>query len=146
MYSSLSVAKHILTLAEQNNEVLTPMQLVKLVYLAHCWMLGAYRKPLIKDDAEAWRYGAVIPKLYRAIKQYRSHPVEKIECDEATFDEYSQDIIEQVYNKYGKLSGITLSKITGGKNSPWDSTWKDGYTIISNDLIRHHYEKLLVNV
>ena len=145
MYSSLEVAKQILTLAKKNNEVLTPMQLIKLVYLAHCWMLGIYRKPLIKEDVEAWKYGPVVPELYRSIKQYRSHPVEKIESENAKFDEYSQDIIEQVYNKYGKLSGITLSRITHQEKSPWDLTWNTGGTIISNDLISDYYQRLAAN-
>jgi uncharacterized phage-associated protein len=142
MYKSLQIAKKILDLATEKNKTVTPMQLIKLVYLCHGWMLGLYGRPLIKDDIEAWKYGPVIPNLYHEVKNYRSNPVEKINCADCVIDKDSEDVINQVYEKYGHLSGITLSMVTHETDSPWEKTWNNDRTIISNDLIAHYYQML----
>ncbi len=49
--------------------VLTPLQVLKLVYLAHGWCLGVHTQPLIDESVEAWRAGPVIRPLYNVIKQ-----------------------------------------------------------------------------
>lgn len=40
MYDCLLIAKTLLKLAVREDKVLTPMQLIKLVYLSHGWALG----------------------------------------------------------------------------------------------------------
>jgi uncharacterized phage-associated protein len=56
-----TVANRFLELAEAEGRSLTPLQLMKLVYIAHGWMLGIHQRPLIKDHIEAWKLGPVIP-------------------------------------------------------------------------------------
>lgn len=142
MYNSLLIAKILLSLAAQQDRVLTPMQLIKLVYLSHGWMLGLYNRPLINQEVEAWKYGPVIPELYQEIKHYRSNPVKDINYKEEIIDENSLDIIEQVYKLYGSFTGMELSMLTHEKDSPWEITWNNGKTIISNDLIAYYYKKM----
>jgi len=143
MHSSIDVANKLLELANQNNKTLTPMQLIKLVFLCHGWMLGLYGRHLIKDAVEAWRYGPVLPNLYKKIKHFRSNPVTKINSEHLCpdqFDEVETNVIEQVYNLYGHWNGIQLSALTHEKDSPWDKTWNSGNLIISNDLIENYYQ------
>ena len=142
MYDCLLIAKTLLKLAAREDKVLTPMQLIKLVYLSHGWALGLYSRPLIKQDVEAWKYGPVIPELYQAIKQYRSSPVKEISCKEEKIDETFADVIDQEYKIYGSFTGIELSMLTHEKNSPWEITWNSGKSIISNDLIAYYYKKM----
>ena len=65
MHSSIRIAVEFLELAKNQTHYkeITTMQLLKLVYIAHGWMLGLYDKPLISDEVEAWQYGPVIPKF-----------------------------------------------------------------------------------
>jgi uncharacterized phage-associated protein len=56
MHSSINVAKWFVDKAAKEGKTLTPLQLMKLVYIAHGWMLGTYGRPLIKDRIEAWKY------------------------------------------------------------------------------------------
>lgn len=121
------------------------MQLIKLVYLAHGWMLALYSRPLIDEDIEAWRYGPVIPNLYHAIKHYKSNPVHEISGQDEEIDDDALNVITQVYNKYGYLNGIKLSMVTHATNSPWERTWNNNKTVISNDLITDYYQKLSYN-
>lgn len=126
----------------------TPMQLLKLVYVAHGWMLGLYGRPLIVDDVEAWMYGPVIPTLYKEIKHYRDQIVSDIDRVKLyPFDKYESKLIDQVIDQYGKLSGAMLSRITHAPNTPWSFTYKErskGHKI-SNDLIADHYQLLYLN-
>jgi uncharacterized phage-associated protein len=146
MHDSNLIANELLDLAAQKGDTLTPMQLLKLVYIAHGWMLGLYGVPLIRDDVQAWKYGPVIPRLYNSIKDFRANPVQGPlnvrECPPLV--DIECDLIAQVYNKYGAMNGIALSNLTHKPGTPWALTFKDGEhdIVISNDLIESHYADL----
>jgi uncharacterized phage-associated protein len=54
------VANDFLDLARRDGEILDPMKIQKLVYLAHGWHLALHGPALIKQQVEAWPYGPVI--------------------------------------------------------------------------------------
>lgn len=142
MKSALTIAQKFLDLASEQGRTLTPMQLLKLVYIAHGWMLGLYDRPLIKENVEAWPYGPVIPELYHAVKKYRDKPVQKIQRrTQESLDAQEAALIIDVYSKYGSFSGIELSSMTHAKGTPWHKTF-DQSGVISNDLIQSHYKRL----
>lgn len=144
MHESIIVADRFLTLARQRDDTLTPMQLLKLVYIAHGWMLGLYGRPLVRDRIEAWQYGPVIPRLYNEVRRFRSQPVEgPLHAGPDALDAQETSIIHQVYDIYGHLSGPALSRLTHAKNTPWQLTWKpkEFGLEISNDIIEEHYRQ-----
>lgn len=145
-HTARQVANRLLELAAERGETLTPMQLIKLVYLCHGWMLGLHGRPLIVDPVEAWAYGPVIRDLYQAVKDDRSGPVRGVlqVGPQIAFDEIEDDLIRQTYNQYGKLSGPALSRLTHMPNSPWSITYdRLGQNHhISNDLIQDHFASL----
>ncbi len=146
MHVSLVVAEYLLNKAKKNGTALTPMQLVKLVYLCHGWMLGLHERPLIAESVEAWKYGPVIRTIYNAVKHFRSKPVvgPLIKNSRALqdFDDDEKSIMDQVFEIYGEYTGIDLSRLTHTPGSPWWETWDAGETIISNDLIESHFRRL----
>ena len=143
-----TVANRFLKLAEDKGQALNPLQLMKLVYIAHGWMLGMYRRPLIKDHIEAWKFGPVIPRLYRSIKAYGSDPITAplplAPGKDAPLDEIEADIIDQTFEIYGHLTGIRLSALTHQPDTPWAKTWSaDSWAAqIPDDLIAEHYTQL----
>lgn len=144
MYDSKVVANRLLAHVFEHREALTPMQLLKLVYIAHGWMLGLYHRPLIKDDVQAWQYGPVIRPLYNAVRAYRSRPVtERLSASMAPLDPAAESIIKQVYDHYGHMSGPALSRLTHARGTPWDLTYEPGSfgVTIPNDLIEDHYAR-----
>lgn len=147
-HSSLSVARYLLDRAEQDGRVLTPMKIIKLVYMAHGWMLGLYGRPLISDDAEAWRYGPVIPDLYQAVKRFGGKPVPPDSIcapdDETGFDHDEVSIMDQTMNIYGRRTAIRLSRMTHAPGTPWDTIYNKigDQFVIPNDLIEEHYRQL----
>lgn len=147
MYSSVAVANRFLALARENHGSLTPMQLLKLVYIAHGWTLGLYGRPLIRDEVEAWQYGPVIPRLYGAVRKYRSSPVEgplRARGGNEELDPIAADIVEQVYGIYGKMTGPTLSRLTHAEGTPWAAIYEPGEfgLTIPNDIIEDHYARM----
>ena len=145
MHDSRQIANWFIDAANEQGNVLTPMQLLKLVYIAHGWMLGLYGRPLIGDKIEAWKYGPVIPRLYHAIKHCKDRPVTNhITAEELEFAEIETDLLKQVYEAYGTESGIELSRLTHMKGTPWELVYEPQYTHIpiSNDIIEQHYKTL----
>jgi len=151
MHSSLTVAQYLLDKigAGETERRLTPMQIIKLVYLCHGWMLGLYGRRLINEDVEAWRYGPVIRALYDAVKEFRSEPVVGPIADAesvAKFDEEEKSVMDQVFDIYGKYTGIQLSKLTHARGTPWSeirrTSDKSGWEVIPNAMIEEHFREL----
>ena len=141
-HDARAVANSLIERSQEVGHLLTPLQIMKLVYFCHGWMLGLYKRPLIKQTVQAWQYGPVVAELYHDLKQYGGDPVQdKINVAEERFDELEADLIDQVYSKYGQLSGIELSRLTHAPETPWYQVWsqKGKYSAIPNSWIQEHY-------
>lgn len=146
MHDSRTVANRFLEIARTSGDTLTPMQVLKLVYIAHGWMLGLYGRALIKDQVQAWQYGPVIPTLYNSMKDFRSAPVTGMLNAPSgdVLDANEQDLVGQVYSIYGKRSGPALSRLTHAQGTPWHMTYVPGEfgVVIPTDIIEDHYQQL----
>jgi uncharacterized phage-associated protein len=148
-YRATTVANEFFELAHAAGRRLTPMQYVKLTYIAHGWSLALFGRPLIREPVEAWKYGPVIPTLYRELKHFGSGPVttppvQSIFGSKEPLDQADRELIADVYRKYGTLSGVQLSHLTHRPGTPWSEMYDpEGWGIaIPDRLIRSHYEEL----
>lgn len=143
-YSSLQVAQQHLDLASKDKNALTPMQLIKLTYLSHGWMLAVHDRPLLSETVEAWPYGPVLPELYKRIKMFRSQPVTATLTNSPINNPEALEVIKGVYDLYGHLSGIRLSTLTHEEGTPWQFIWnsRGRSGAIPNDLIEQHFKTL----
>jgi len=149
MYSSLYIANEFIDIAKGKSQYLTPMQLIKLVYIAHGWSLGLNDKELIAEDIMAWKYGPVIPELYREIKSYKANKITNSipVSSSLALQECDISLLKEVYEKYGKFTGIELSAITHQKGSPWSKTWEvNPWGVIPDVEINNYYKELLASV
>lgn len=122
-----------------------PLQLIKLTYLCHGWMLGLYHRPLSAQPVEAWRYGPVIPDVYHGLKRYGNKPVSIVQdFPSSDFEELEADLIQQVFDAYLDFTGIQLSQLTHARGTPWHQIWhRTGRnSIIPNELIERHFVEL----
>lgn len=147
-YSAITIANSFLDLAEAEGRELTQMQVIKLVYVAHGWSLSLLDRPLINERVEAWQFGPVISSLYQHLKKFGAAPVKgrlpKSIFDKNTeLDPVDRTLIEQVYEKYGRLSGVQLSHLTHRSGTPWSTTYRLGVTgkVIPNEVIKDHYDQ-----
>jgi uncharacterized phage-associated protein len=148
-YRASTVANAFFRLAEAEGRSLTPMQYVKLVYIAHGWCLALSGQPLIDETVEAWKFGPVVPSLYRDLKNYGAGgvtaPISRWPMrQDPEIDHDHMELIQSVYENYGRLTGVQLSNLTHQKGTPWANSWDpNGWGIdISDDDIRRHYEML----
>lgn len=147
-YDSKAIANYFLHLAESDGKSLTPMKLQKLVYFAHGWHLAIKDgDPLIEEQVEAWKFGPVIPSLYRSFRGYGDQAVtrpaaytrcyvtegptgysEEMEIHEVvpSVDDDPTDagktkvFLDRIWKVYGDYSAVQLSNLTHQAGSPWD--------------------------
>jgi len=150
MYDVLRVADAILKIAKAHNKTLTPMQLVKLTYIAHGWSLGLRDKALFNNKIEAWQYGPVIPDLYQVTKSYGRNPIPLGAIGDASDISLMPDdqrFVEKVFDKYGHLDGIALSYLTHKAGTPWTKVYDKFGSLrqraqIPDELIAEHYREI----
>lgn len=144
----MTVADDILRVAKAQGRALTPLQLMKLTYIAHGYALGMGVGDLFNSRIEAWKYGPVIPDLYHTTKSYGRDPIPlNLIGNGRALHGQAANIIDKVMEKYGDLSGIALSNLTHRAGTPWSDVYHDGeFGIeISDARIAAHYQALLAN-
>ena len=160
-YSAKAVANYFLALAKEEDKDLTPLQIQKLVYLAHGWYMAFYEEPLVDDEyVEAWDYGPVFPSLYHELKEFGADPINRlaknIEYIEGADklgvwipvigkeDSITKNLLGQAWEVYKDSTGGQLIELTHTEGSPWAQTRSKHKNIInadiSNDIIREYYK------
>ncbi|MEB1529858.1 Panacea domain-containing protein [Xanthomonas sp. WHRI 7945] len=152
-YSPSTVANYFLEKASQEGRALTPMQLIKLVYIAHGWHLGYMGQPLINEQVQAWKYGPVIKSLYDRVRQFGSGAVQGLLSFspfpwqvETKVDATAANLLDSVWKSYAGFSGVQLSAMTHMDNTPWSIAWHQqggrnmNFAPIDNALIKEHYQ------
>lgn len=122
----------------------TPLQVIKLTYLCHGWMLGLYGRPLCWQPVEAWKHGPVIADVYHEVKIFGKKQIKKaFGFTVADFDEYEKHLIDQVLDAYSEFSGIDLSIRTHRAGSPWSMVYRPGKNVvIPNNIIEKYFAEL----
>ena len=82
-YYPSHIANYFLWRAWEEDINVTPMKLIKLIYIAYGWNLAINNERLFDEKILAWAYGPVIPSIYHEFKRFANKPVNK--------DEYSTD-------------------------------------------------------
>jgi uncharacterized phage-associated protein len=148
-YSPIKVANEFLRIASSETPArgLTPLALLKLVYIAHGWSMIHLNQPLLSEQPQAWQYGPVVPSLYHAIKQFGAsavmYPIPG-DTDPQVLSPEAAGLIQAVYKAYGHLSGVQLSNMTHQPDTPWSRAWTTAgkNALISNNEIQEHYRRL----
>ena len=159
MYSAKAIANYFLDLGDEENIEITPMQIQKLVYIAHGYHLAKTDYPLISDRIEAWQYGPVIPALYDEFSHLGPEPIYERAYEEviATIStpnpiaesSETEIILNEVWDEYKRYDALELSTLTHKPNSPWHITKKRGWNRIKknppidNETINDYYRKQL---
>ncbi len=162
-YPAKAIANEFLELAARDGKKLTPMQLQKLVYFAHGWYLAITGEPLINEHVEAWQWGPVIPSLYNEFKRFGNQPITDLsrvvkvsggkvgyvplrleDPDNPQKAEFARQLINRVWQIYGKFTASQLSEMTHAPDSPWSQTPNKEIrgTDIPEELIKTYFQRL----
>jgi len=144
------VANHVLWRANKDAVDISPMKLQKILFFLHGWYLAVTGQGLIDEGFAKWRYGPVIPSVYRELKHYGGSPIEEYirqyDPNSKDFIPYFvntnalprfSEILERVWAQYSGLSAIQLSSITHEAGSPWDVAVQDSR--IDDQTIRNYF-------
>ena len=134
---------------------ISPKKLQKLVYYAYAWTLtltndsaDKINNRLFEDGKfEAWIHGPVIRGLYAEYANYGFSGITK-EPNKTKFTDDVEDILNQVWEVYGKYTADQLESMTH-QEDPWKKARK-GYSPlencsnkISDEYIFNYYIKIV---
>jgi uncharacterized phage-associated protein len=155
MENPIAIANYFISKSLASGEELTPMKLIKLVYISHGWYLAITNEPLLSEGVQAWKYGPVVNSVYRGTKKFGKGQVTEMLFDTRTMsfpvptNPQVIALLERIWAVYGKYNGLELSALTHQDGTPWDITWNVRHgkshnaVVISNDLIKDHYRSKL---
>ena len=135
-YDAMAVANWFIREAVSDRRPLDLLTLLKLIYLAHGYstLREGGSKPdspgLINDKFQAWKYGPVVPRVYKLLRQ-QGIIIDESLNDEAWGDDSERlsqcsedvDLLRRVYKKYRDSDAFALSVETHGESSPWKKRW-----------------------
>lgn len=152
--TSTAVARRFLKTASRGEDrrSLTPLQLIKLTYLAHGWAYPLLGYLLVDEAVEAWKYGPVFPLLYDVLKKHGRNPVKKILTTkrEIAMKERGVDLeltkkekglIDAVFKSYKDYNGSQLITLTHEDGGPW-SLMRFLNREMDPEVICNHYAAL----
>lgn len=131
--TATDAAIHIVNFCIDENQPISNLQLQKILYFCQVESYRTRGKRLFDDDFEAWRYGPVIPGVYRLFSIFGGLKIKHrvVETARLSFDE--SRLVERVARDLRRLHPWELVGKTHSKGSPWDLT-NSGCTI-PKDLI-----------
>ena len=96
-HTAMEVADKIIRLSLEDETPVTPMQVQKLTYFCHAWMLGLGYGPLFQDAVESWKYGPVIRALYHSLKNYGGDRITRPYLEQpAEYNEQEERVIRVI--------------------------------------------------
>lgn len=165
MNTLFGIANYFIYKARESEDIteinLTPIKLIKLVFIAHGTYLATKGKILFKEPVQAWKYGPIIPDLYHMIKDYRGDKIvsyiglSKISDDGSVAPNLPTDpeileLLEEVWKYFGSWTGIELSSWTHRQGSAWDIAYnklgadKNHKFLIDPLLIKDEFKNCLL--
>ena len=134
---------------------MTPLKLLKLVYIAYGWNLALKGEKLFPEPIQAWRHGPVVKSLYDEFKHYRKEPITarstNIDFDtwETTVpripaDDYDTNLIlSKVWAGYRRFPAWDLREMTHEADGPWHRVYKEGTqnVLLQDEDVKEHYTK-----
>ena len=160
---ALSIANYFVELSQQDGQILRPLKLMKLVYIAHGYMLALLDRPTDGaklERVEAWRYGPVFPSVYYSFKNYGRNPITDMTTvidfhrltEDGVFgeitpiikDEDERAVCRFVWEKYAIYTDSSLVTILHAKDTPWSMYYEEGANKEIPDGVTKTYYKGIV--
>ena len=117
--SALQVAEYFIDKANEEKKPITNKKLQKLVYYAQAWSLVLNNKKLFSEPIEAWVHGPAVRSLYVQYKKFGFEPIrEEIKPDTLNISGKTKELLDTVWNAYGKLDAGYLEMLTHSEE-PW---------------------------
>jgi uncharacterized phage-associated protein len=130
---------------------MTPMKVQKMLFFLNGWYLAINGKPCIQEAFEVWKFGPVVPSIYRDLKQFGGGPItsylKDYDSESESFKSHviantqSQfyEVLDLTWTKYIGIDAIRLSAMTHAKDSPWATAKRQKSKVIDNEIIKTYF-------
>lgn len=142
MYTALEIAKKIISLYKDLDDVITNLKLQKLLYYEQGYHLAYFGEPLFNDNIEAWMYGPVVPVVYNKYKQYDSSPIPPVDSDLQFENDIEAKLFWEVFKLYNRYSASGLVDLTHSE-TPWQETPTGVGNVISQSKMKDFFKTRL---
>lgn len=112
--SAMDVAAYLL----ENHGPMESMKLQKLVYYAQAYSMAWNHQPMFSEAVEAWAHGPVVRTLFREHQGKIILKAGDIPGDADALDGMAKDVVEDVWDSLGELTGWQLRTRTHAE-APW---------------------------
>ena len=128
---------------EKTSEGISNLKLQKIMYFAQAAFIVLNDSLLFKEDIEAWKYGPVVPVIYKKYKKQGNKPIQSKTQSEIN-DEEVLLFLENTWRIFGKYSAGQLVDITH-QHKPWVEAYanKNDHKISPNAL-KSYYKDIFV--
>lgn len=155
-FSACGLAKYIVDLKPpQQVPDLGLIKLNKLIFIAHGWLLGKHRRPLVDEKAEVWNHGPVYRSLYDRLAHLNEDAKlpDRLELAKAlassdanvtgqTYEDCAERThFDYICKHYGDDSAESLIDKTTREGSPWHISLSCGDSTISNRNVSWFYRE-----
>ena len=145
------VADYILYMTREVGDLISNLQLQKLVYYSQAWYLAFYGEPLFDEPIEAWVHGPVQPGIYARFAGYTWQPItEDVSCP--TFHTSRvKSLVKEVLDVYARKTGWELEALTH-QEDPWREARggipndQPSHAVITHQSMMRYYRSLLPDV
>jgi len=128
------------------------MKLQKLVYIAHGWNLAINKAPLVEGRIEAWDGGPVMRSIWDHLRDFGYNAVGRLlgrtrsEPFVANLSKSEKDVIDHVWRKYNRYSGLQLSEMTHRPGTPWTNAYfgRGRNHLLSDTDIQNHFTEMAI--
>lgn len=156
-YTPQHIANYFLERAEDDGIPMSPLKLIKLVYIAYGWNIALTSKKLFDEDIEAWQHGPVIPSLYHEFKHFKSKSIDEwaehfdMDTGEACVphvnasDTETNLVLSKVWAAYSRFSAWALREKTHEDDGPWKKVYEPGVRgieMLDDDISEHYTVKI----
>lgn len=124
--SAMDIADYIVNKCIDDGKPISNLQLQKILYFCQRAYGQQTHKPLFDDDFEAWKYGPVIPDIYKTFSLYGGRKINHKTPRNPNIPKDVTDIINSIIEEKRDKYPWDLVEITHTKGSPWDVIFRGG--------------------
>lgn len=135
-YSAVDVARFIVQKYIRDGNPATNMKLQKMLYYAWVDYCKQFKTYLFEEDICAWKYGPVVPEVYREYRMYAGLPIFQSK-DPCEIDKETEDFLTKFADDHKDFTASQLVNLTHRDGYPWKKVYKEGekYTKIPFETI-----------
>ena len=141
-FRAIDIANFYVQLSNNLSDTIDNLKINKLLFYTQAHSLCRFNKPIFYDVIQAWDYGPLVKDVFNTFKACGKDPIKEATdfFDESMLSPEELELLIDVYETYGKYTGLALMKMTHAKGAPWDQVYVQGQNeIIPLDLIKEYY-------